>query len=196
VAVCWRAADGYSFFHFFVPLVFFVVFPSHFFAPPLRLSAVAVPHNPLSSRHKIKTTMTTIKLFAAALLIGVASFANAQSTEAETAKACADMTKAKVELLTKELNLDKDQTAKANDLLAKNEESLMGMRGHCETMDAKAKEQDKATYASIAEMLNPEQQKKMQELQASGKLESCGKEGGKGCCAGKKGSAKAEAEKK
>jgi hypothetical protein len=34
-------------------------------------------------------------------------------------------------------------------LLAKNEESVMGMRGHCEMMDAKAKEQDATTYASI-----------------------------------------------
>ncbi|MFZ1616221.1 MAG: hypothetical protein WAT41_02590 [Flavobacteriales bacterium] len=136
--------------------------------------------------------MRTFKLFAAALLIGVASMANAQSTDKESAKACADMTKAKVEMLTKELNLDKDQTVKVNELLTKNEESLMGMRGHCETMDAKAKKQDDATYASIAEVLNPDQQKKMKDLQSSGKLDSCGKDGGKGCCAGKKGSAKAE----
>ncbi|MBK6409452.1 MAG: hypothetical protein IPF78_07105 [Flavobacteriales bacterium] len=130
--------------------------------------------------------MRTFKLFAAALLIGVASLASAQS-EKETAKACADMAKAKAEMLTKELALTDDQSAKVSELLMKNEESLMGMRGHCEVMDAKAKKQDEATYASISEILKKDQKTKLEELQASGKLESCGKEGGKGCCAGKKG---------
>lgn len=134
--------------------------------------------------------MKTIKLFTAALLIGMATLANAQS-EKDQAKACMDMAKAKSELLTKELALDKDQAAKVQDLLVKNEESLMGTRGHCEMMDAKAKKQDEATYASINELLNPKQQERMKELQSSGKLDSCGKEGGKGCCAGGKGSAKA-----
>ena len=136
--------------------------------------------------------MRTFKLFAAALLISVATVANAQS-EDETAKACADMTKAKVELMTKELSLNKEQAAKVYELLADNEKSLVGMRGHCEMMDAKAKKQDKATYASIAEILSPKQQQKFNALQGSGKLEACGKEGGKGCCAGKKGGAKSEA---
>ncbi|HQV37387.1 MAG: hypothetical protein IPL81_05890 [Flavobacteriales bacterium] len=130
--------------------------------------------------------MRTFKLFAAALLISVASLASAQS-EKETAKACADMAKAKAEMLTKELALTDDQSAKVSELLMKNEESLMGMRGHCEVMDAKAKKQDEATYASISEILKKDQKTKLEELQASGKLESCGKEGGKGCCAGKKG---------
>lgn len=125
-------------------------------------------------------------MFAAALLISVASLASAQS-EKETAKACADMAKAKAEMLTKELALTDDQSAKVSELLMKNEESLMGMRGHCEVMDAKAKKQDEATYASISEILKKDQKTKLEELQASGKLESCGKEGGKGCCAGKKG---------
>ena len=130
--------------------------------------------------------MRTFKLFAAALLISVASLASAQS-EKETAKACADMAKAKAEMLTKELALTDDQSAKVSELLMKNEESLMGMRGHCEVMDEKAKKQDEATYASISEILKKDQKTKLEELQASGKLESCGKEGGKGCCAGKKG---------
>jgi hypothetical protein len=97
------------------------------------------------------------------------------------------MAKAKAEMLTKELALTDDQSAKVSELLMKNEESLMGMRGHCEVMDAKAKKQDEATYASISEILKKDQKTKLEELQASGKLESCGKEGGKGCCAGKKG---------
>ncbi len=130
--------------------------------------------------------MRTFKLFAAALLISVASLASAQS-EKETAKACADMAKAKAEMLTKELALTEDQSAKVSELLMKNEESLMGMRGHCEVMDAKAKKQDEATYASISEILKKDQKTKLEELQASGKLDNCGKEGGKGCCAGKKG---------
>jgi hypothetical protein len=135
---------------------------------------------------KTNMPMKTFKLFAAALLISVASLASAQSDK-ETAKACADMAKAKAEMLTKELALNEEQAAKVNELLTKNEESLMGMRGHCEMMDAKAKKQDEATYASINELLDPKQQKQMAELQSSGKLEACGKEGGKGCCAGKKG---------
>ncbi len=137
--------------------------------------------------------MTTFKLFAAALLIGTASLAHAQSGNKDR-EACAEMTKARTELLTKELALDKDQAAKVHELLARNEESLIGMRGHCEMMDAKAKKQDESTYASIAELLNPEQQKKMEGLKSSGKLDNCGKESGKGCCAGKKASAKANAE--
>lgn len=129
--------------------------------------------------------MRTFKLFAAALLICAASLASAQSDK-ETAKACADMAQAKAEMLTKELSLNKEQSAKVSELLARNEESLMGMRGHCEVMDAKAKKQDEATYASITELLKDDQKAKMEKLQASGKLENCGKEGGKGCCAGKK----------
>lgn len=145
--------------------------------------------------------MRTFKLIAAALLIGAAPLAHAQSstlknaeastlkaaeTERDAAKACADMARAKATLLTKELALNEEQAAKVSALLLKNEESLVGMRGHCEVMDAKAKKQDEATYASIRELLGPEQQEKMAELQASGKLEACGKEGGKACCAGKK----------
>ena len=129
--------------------------------------------------------MRTFKLFAAALLISVASLASAQSDK-DNAKACADMAKAKAEMLTKELALNDQQAAKVSELLTKNEESLMGMRGHCEMMDAKAKKQDEATYASINELLDPKQQKQMSELQSSGKLDACGKDGGKGCCAGKK----------
>ncbi len=129
--------------------------------------------------------MRTFKLFAAALLISVATLASAQSDK-EGGKACADMAKAKAEMLTKELALTDDQSAKVSDLLMKNEESLMGMRGHCEVMDAKAKKQDEATYASISELLKDDQKAKMEKLQASGKLDSCGKEGGKGCCSGKK----------
>ena len=129
--------------------------------------------------------MRTFKLFAAALLISVASLASAQSDK-ETDKACADMAKAKAEMLTKELALNDEQAAKVSELLTKNEESLMGMRGHCEMMDAKAKKQDEATYASINELLDAKQQKQMTELQSSGKLDACGKDGGKGCCAGKK----------
>lgn len=129
--------------------------------------------------------MRTFKLFAAALLISVASLASAQSDK-DGAKACADMAKAKAEMLTKELALNDDQSAKVNELLTKNEESLMGMRGHCEVMDAKAKKQDEATYASISEILKDDQKAKFEKLQTSGKLESCGKEGGKGCCSGKK----------
>ncbi|MGB6046637.1 MAG: hypothetical protein WBG34_03465 [Flavobacteriales bacterium] len=129
--------------------------------------------------------MRTFKLFAAALLISVASLASAQSDK-ETAQACADVAKAKAEMLTKELALNDEQAAKVSDLLMKNEESLMGMRGHCEVMDAKAKKQDEATYASINEILDPKQQKQMAELQSSGKLDACGKKDGKGCCAGKK----------
>ena len=136
-------------------------------------------------------TMTTIKLFAAALLISIGSIANAQTGEKD-AKACADMTKARMELLNTELKLDKDQQAKVHELLTKNEESLMGMRGHCEMMDAKAMKQDEVTYASITEVLNADQKEKMKELQSSGKLGSCGKEGAKGCCAGKKGAGKLE----
>ena len=125
-------------------------------------------------------------MIAAVLLISVACLRGAQPKK-ETAKACADMAKAKAEMLTKELALTDDQSAKVSELLMKNEESLMGMRGHCEVMDAKAKKQDEATYASISEILKKDQKTKLEELQASGKLESCGKEGGKGCCAGKKG---------
>lgn len=136
--------------------------------------------------------MKTLKLFAAALLIGVAAMANAQSDKA-TAEACANMAKAKAELLTKELSLSADQSTKVHELLAKNEENVMGMRGHCEMMDAKAKEQDATTYASINGLLDAKQQEQMKALQASGKLEMCGKEGGKGCCSGKKG-AKAKKE--
>lgn len=129
--------------------------------------------------------MKTLKLLAAALLIGTASLANAQS-DAKSEKVCAEMTKARTELLTKELALDKDQAVKVQDLLAKNEKELEGMRGHCEMMDAKAKKADESTYASIGELLNPEQKEKMADLVKSGKLDSCGKEGEKGCCAGKK----------
>jgi len=128
--------------------------------------------------------MRTIKLFTAALLISMAGMAAAQSDK--DAKACAEMAKARGELLTKELNLNDAQAAKVHDLLAKNEESLTGMRGHCEMMDAKAKKQDEATYASINELLDAKQQARFKELRSSGKLEACGKEGGKGCCAGKK----------
>jgi hypothetical protein len=128
--------------------------------------------------------MRTIKLIAAALLISAASVATAQ-TDVKAEKACAEMTKAKTELLTKELALDKDQAAKVQDLLATNEKNLMGMRGHCETMDAKAMKADETTYASITELLNPEQKEKMAELVKSGKLDACGKEAGKSCCAGK-----------
>lgn len=127
--------------------------------------------------------MRTIKLFAAAVLISVASVAAAQSDK--DAKACADMAKAKAELLTKELALNTEQAAKVNDLLATNEKELVGMRGHCEMMDAKAKKADEATYASINELLDAKQQARFQEVRASGKLESYGKEGGKSCCAGK-----------
>ena len=129
--------------------------------------------------------MRTLKLFAAALLISAASLASAQSDK-DANKACADMAKAKAEMLTKELTLNDDQAAKVSDLLVKNEESLMGMRGHCEMMDAKAKKQDDATYASISDILKDDQKAKLEELKASGKLENCGKEGGKGCCAGMK----------
>lgn len=149
-----------------------------------------VPTNLLSSYHKPNMPMRTLKLIAAALLISAATAVHAQSDQA-AAKACADMAKARSEMLTKELALDKDQAAKVNELLLKNEESLMGMRGHCEVMDAKAKKQDEATYASINEVLKADQQKQFEKLKASGKLDSCGKEGGKGCCAGKK-DAKAE----
>lgn len=129
-----------------------------------------------------KTPMRTMKLFAAALLISVAGVASAQSD----AKACADMAKAKAELITKELKLNDEQAAKVEALLVKNEENLVGMRGHCEVMDAKAKKADEATYASINDMLDPKQQELFQNLRDSGKLEQCGKEGGKGCCAGGK----------
>lgn len=139
---------------------------------------------------KTKMPMRTIKIFTAALLISVASVATAQTNK--DTKACADMAKAKAELLTKELALNDDQSAKVHDMLAKNEESLMGMRGHCEMMEAKAKKQDEATYASINGMLDEKQQVRFKELQASGKLESCGKEGGKGCCAGGKKADKAQ----
>lgn len=132
--------------------------------------------------------MKTIKLFAAAMLISVASVAAAQSDK--DAKACADMAKAKAELLTKELSLSTEQAAKVNDLLTNNEKELVGMRGHCEMMDAKAKKADEVTYASINELLDEKQQARFKEVRASGKLESCGKEGGKSCCAGK--GAKAE----
>ncbi len=133
-------------------------------------------------------TMRTIKLFAAAVLISMASVAAAQSDK--DAKACADMAKAKAELLTKELALSTEQATKVNDLLANNEKELVGMRGHCEMMDAKAKKADEATYASINDILDATQQARFKEVRASGKLESCGKEGGKSCCSGK--GAKAE----
>lgn len=139
--------------------------------------------------------MTTLKIFAAALLISIGSLANAQS-EAMDAKACADMAKAKAELITKELALNNEQAAKVNAMLAKNEESLVGMRGHCEMMDAKAKKQDAETYASIAEMLGADQQEKFKALQESGKLEACGKKDGKSCCAGKKDGKKADGKSK
>ncbi|MCO6483475.1 MAG: hypothetical protein J5I62_11865 [Flavobacteriales bacterium] len=133
--------------------------------------------------------MRTMKLFAAALLIGVATTASAQCG-GHADKACADMAKAKADLLTKELALDEGQAAQVQALLAKNEENVAGMRGHCEVMDAKAKKADESTYASINELLDEKQQKRFEELRGSGKLEACGKEGGKGCCAGKKGEAK------
>lgn len=136
--------------------------------------------------------MKTLKLLAAVLLIGTASLANAQS-DLKAEQACAEMVKARTELLTNELALDKDQAAKVHEMLAKNEKEMEGMRGHCEMMDAKAKQADDKTYASINELLNPEQKEKMADLVKSGKLDSCGKEGGKGCCAGKKMGAKAEA---
>ncbi|MBS1568029.1 MAG: hypothetical protein JST45_01170 [Bacteroidetes bacterium] len=129
--------------------------------------------------------MRTIKLIAAALLISAAGMATAQK-DLKAEQACAEMTKARTELLTKELALDKDQAAKVHELLAKNEKELEGMRGHCEMMDAKAKKADEGTYASIGELLNPEQKEKMADLVKSGKLDACGKEGEKGCCAGKK----------
>lgn len=156
---------------------------------------VMEPNKPTAylAHHKTILPMKTFKLFAAALLISVAATASAQSDKA-AAQACADMAKAKAELLTKELALNGEQSAKVHELLAKNEESLIGMRGHCATMDAKAKKADEATYASIHELLAPKQQEIMKELQASGKLEACGKEGGKGCCSGKK-DMKAEAGK-
>lgn len=137
--------------------------------------------------------MKTLKLLAAALLIGSASLATAQS-DLKAEQSCAEMVKARTVLLTKELALDKDQSAKVQELLAKNEKELEGMRGHCESMDAKAKQADDKAYASINEVLNPEQQEKMAELVKSGKLDSCGKEGGKACCAGKKMGAKADAQ--
>ncbi len=138
--------------------------------------------------------MRTIKLFTAALLLGIACTASAQSDK-DAAKSCANMAKARAELMTKELALNEDQAAKVHDLLMKNEENLVGMRGHCEMMEAKAKKADEATYASITEMLDEKQQSRMKELIASGKLEACGKEEGKGCCSGKKaGKAKADAD--
>ncbi len=132
-----------------------------------------------------KTPMRTIKLFTAALLLGIACTASAQSDK-DAAKSCANMAKARAELMTKELALNEEQSAKVHDMLLKNEENLVGMRGHCEMMDAKAKKADEATYASITEMLDEKQQVRMKELIASGKLESCVKEEGKGCCSGKK----------
>lgn len=152
--------------------------------------------------------MRTFKLVVAALLIGAASMASAQSTTTrsaqssglksataskEEAKACTEMAKARAELLTKELALNEEQAAKVSAILLRNEESLAGMRGHCEKMDAKAKKQDEATYASIREMLDAKQQEQMTELEASGKLDACGKKDGKACCAGK---AKAKTEAK
>jgi hypothetical protein len=135
--------------------------------------------------------MKTFKLIAAALLISAATTVSAQS-EAASKEACQNMVKARMELLTKELALDRDQTAKVQELLARNEESLTGMRGHCEMMDAKAKKQDEATYASINNLLTKKQQRKFERLQKDGKLDACGKEGGKGCCSGMKAGAKAE----
>lgn len=119
-------------------------------------------------------------MFAVALLISVAGMASAQTD----AQACKDMAKAKGDLITKELALSKEQSAKVHELLAKNEDDLVGMRGHCAVMDAKAKKADEATYASIGELLDAKQQEKFADLRSSGKLELCGKEGGKGCCAG------------
>lgn len=124
-----------------------------------------------------------MKLFAAALLISVASVASAQA--GMDAKACADMAKAKSAMLTKELALNDKQAEQVDALLMKNEEKLMGMRGHCEVMDAKAKKADESAYASINELLDEKQQKRFAELRESGELENCGKAGGKGCCAGK-----------
>lgn len=133
--------------------------------------------------------MRTIKLLVAGLLIGMASTSFAQTDS--RADACAHMAKAKAALLTTELALDTGQAAKVHALIAKNEESLVGIRGHCAVMDAKAKKQDEATYASINELLDREQQQRFEALRTSGKLEACGKADGKGCCAGKK-DAKAE----
>src|SRR5690606_2730596 len=150
--------------------------------------------------------MRTFKLVAAALLIGAASMASAQSSTLKSAqtsdlkraeatkdapKACTDMAKAKAELLTKELALNEEQAAKVSALLLRNEESLAGMRGHCEMMDARAKKQDEATYASIREMLDANQQEQMSGLETPGKLDAVSKGGGKACCASKK-KAKAE----
>lgn len=135
--------------------------------------------------------MRTIKLLTAALLIGAASLASAQDGHAD--KACANMVKAKAELMTKELALSPEQAAKVHDILLKNEENVV--RGHCEAMDAKAKKADESAYASINELLDGKQKERMKELQASGKLESCGKDGGKGCCAGKKEGASKESAK-
>ena len=136
--------------------------------------------------------MRTLKLIAAVLLISAATAVHAQ-TDQDAAKTCADMTKAQTEMLTKELALDKDQAAKVNELLMENAKSKMAMSGHDEKMDTKAMKQDEATYASIKEVLKDDQQAKFDKLKASGKLDSCGKEGGKGCCAGKQG-AKAQKE--
>ena len=69
--------------------------------------------------------MRTFKLFAAALLISVASLASAQS-EKETAKACADMAKAKAEMLTKELALTDDQSAKVSERLENHGKRVRG----------------------------------------------------------------------
>ncbi len=135
--------------------------------------------------------MRTLKLLAATLLMATATFTHAQ-TDRDAAKACAEMTHARTELLTKELALNEGQATKVHELLAKNEKELEGMRGHCEMMDAKAMKADETTYASITELLNPEQKEKMQELIKSGKLAACGKGSAKACCAGKKEGSKAE----